>query len=367
MLENWFAYAQRCFEIFLEMKLELFQEATEPIRTQLLAQQAEAPEEYGEDVKNNTFELGSNLEAAPTEFLDEVHELMYQTYEGLDRGFTIASEEEQGDQDGGLLYGELTPAGVRQLMEIVWPVLRAKSTTATPSGSAPPLCTFVDFGSGTGRLLFEMAHLASLRTFTEAEAEDDTDNNEEEDKEERTPSQGIVQFLGLELSKTRHDIAVEAATRNSVVTFLTFTAEDCKEGQGEEDLPEDLVSLCYANTTFFSPKLPFESAVVAGFACVLGFSKEMTASFLDSVLLRLRRSYQTLTCVVLLLKGVSPLQLPNWEKQGGGARASPPPKKEGGAELAAHPLFWQEDLQEVRWLTLATTWMNEAPAVMLRF
>lgn len=417
VLDNWFQYVQKCFEIFLEMKFELYHEVAAPF---LQGDSHSSP---------SALLVGSNLSAAPTEYLDDVHRLLTQAYHGLDNGYDVAPSDrnsagseaqhrgvkEDEEEDGQLLYGELTPFGVRQLSLLCAPYLwwndgeedhgeedgvacsalkeaeprrsekvfsdeehpQKKKENKTNKETSRKSC-FADLGSGTGKLIFELAHLQMLSRMQQQQQPPQSAGSG------LTSSSSQLVVLGIELSEVRHSIACSAAQKGCALPYSDSVfptsgssnpSSDRKDVEKEED-ESAIVSLHFACGSFFTNPLPFEDHIQCVFACVLGFQTALTERFLDT-LERLRQSHQRLQCAVLLLRGVSPSTLPprrvavdgratTTTKEGG--EPQPPDQQQQSHQcLSQHSLFHRPDIVEVRWVTLQTTWMDEAPAVMIVF
>jgi precorrin-6B methylase 2 len=246
----WFDSAQALFEVFLEEKLACYGSAVTAVGDC-------APQEL-------------TMRTLPTEFLDCVHRRMEGVYYDLPSGYE-ASNVGDGSE---FLYGELTPVGVRQLGTMI-----ASYAPATHAGGL-----FIDFGCGTGKVVFELALL--------------------------TPR---MRCIGVELSVERAMIAKIAA----------------------EQIAHDAPNLEIVSGSFFD--YPAEDApVTAAFCCGLGFDDVMTMRLLD----RLALFAQIEMCVLLL--------------------------RQDAKIFRTHPLFVKAVSVDFA-VTLNTSWMNEAPATVLRF
>ena len=171
-------------------------------------------------------------------------------YDGLDNGYSIdenstqvaaaadpPSNKEVEEEEGMLLYGELTPEGVRQLHALCLPYFQAPDADNN-NHVAPRLpsrtrtsSSFLDMGSGTGKLVFEVAHLEALRRM-----EEDTQGDE-------APPPSAWTVIGIELSEIRHRIAVAALSKGSAVPFRQYTQQQQQVEEVEENAEQVGVSL----------------------------------------------------------------------------------------------------------------------------
>lgn len=126
----------------------------------------------------------------PAASLAAVEQLIEHVYSGVDpsHGPTLSAEEEDAvDESGGShIYGEITVPGVHALIH--WLLLRSASAAATSPRRLPEGgWMFADLGSGVGRMCIHVAYMSQVW--------------------------GCVRSVGIELSHTRHMVAVAAAER----------------------------------------------------------------------------------------------------------------------------------------------------------
>ena len=136
-------------------------------------------------------EPGSRPSAGPTAgSLAAAEQFIEHVYRGVDpsRGPALSAEEEDAvDESGGShIYGEITVPGVHTLIH--WLLQRSASApAASPRRLPEDGWAFADLGSGVGRMCIHVAYMGSVW--------------------------GCVRSVGIELSHTRHMVAVEAAER----------------------------------------------------------------------------------------------------------------------------------------------------------
>ena len=204
----WFESAQALFEVFLEEKLGIFGAAVASCG------ESSAPVEL-------------TMRALPSEFIDDIHQQMERIYIDLPSGFDATDCGESAD----FLYGELTPLGVRQLAGILAPFADGGK--------------FVDFGCGTGKVVFELSLLFNS-----------------------------MQCIGVELSAERAMIGKIAAGQKM---------------SGSNNL--EIV----CDSFFEFP--PATAQVSVAFCCGLGFDTAMTTKVLDRI-----HMFPGLRLCVLLLR-----------------------------------------------------------------
>jgi SAM-dependent methyltransferase len=248
----WFDATQALFEVFLEEKLNYYGCCVSEVGDV-------APPEL-------------SMRTMPTDFMDDIHRQMEAVYFDLPSGFDAT------DCDGSeFLYGELTPAGTRQLAALI-----SSRHADQPDANQNMSWTFVDFGCGTGKVVFELAQLLPA-----------------------------VHCIGVELSAERAMIGKIAAQQISA---------------------SNLEIVC---GSFFNDPSP-DVCVTAAFCCGLGFDEALTRQLLDRLFI-----FGTMNVCVLLLR-------------------------QDAKQYRQHPLFLRAvDVDFTA--RFSTTWMEEAPATVLRF
>mmetsp|Transcript_38263 Transcript_38263/g.44594 ORF Transcript_38263/g.44594 Transcript_38263/m.44594 type:complete len:302 (+) Transcript_38263:106-1011(+) len=298
-MDVWFEAAQAKFMTFLDEKMNVYGAA--------VAACVEEAACVGEDDDVSRFLLNSDLKVIPSSCIDGVHLRMETVYFPLGNGYTTTSgDEEGGDAAAVFLYGELLPEGVRQLLQLP-AVQRSLCSVDVPPHTIP---TFVDFGSGTGKVVFEAALLLQ-HTPSPASS---------------SPSKEGIRCVGIELHPERYAIAMEALQSGMC------------GGDGVEQEVVLRKGWChYVNGSFFDA-FPFVEDACVIFACALGFDDRLTAQLLDRIFeLKHQQKSPHLRCAVLLLRSL-PLE---------------------------HPIFHTSAAVSVTSTMLKTSWMDETPAIVL--
>jgi hypothetical protein len=382
-MDAWFGVTVERFEYFLEFKMMMLQEALAPVVEQILTLQQQQLAVVEEGKAGTTTEgtnpalfsassqptppimsLSSGLRVAPRIFLDPTHEFLETIYDGLDDGYTVNDDANTTTKTttatNELLYGELTPTGVRQLFQLpeVREALQLDSPTVPQQEGDEVLMTrrtaahggsqrhsFVDMGSGVGKLIVEAACLLNWPVFLREGKNDDVAADVSSIESRRQSL--LVDCIGVELVSSRHTVAVEAVERCGLLLSASsssssspqnFTAAASKMIASPRDGGFGLVRPILGS---FFDSFPGEDSAAVCFACALGFDEMLTSRLCDRVLQLVREG--SLRCAVLLLRRV--------------------PEE--------HPLFAQAsylpNVPRRRTIHLETTWMNEAPAVLLTF
>jgi hypothetical protein len=373
-MDSWFDMTLERFQFFLEFKMNLLAEISAPVMEDILATFERRRVVSGDDdvpvqadvIKEPIVSLGEGLRVLPEIFIDATHAFMEHAYSGLDQGYDLgprSNNNDGRDDDTYLLYGELTPVGVRQLLALP----EVQSALYPPSSPTTSAACFLDLGSGTGKLIFECACLLNSEekeeevplphssgwcatTASAAAAAFDNDTVVLVGVKE-TPATTVtstrrraplVVCRGVELSEQRHCVALAALERAAAmrkknddddVSDLTWplSITTCVSGGDGVALA---VPMC---GDFFDP-IEGEADVAVCFACALGFDDALTTRLCDR-LLTLLVAYGALGCVVLLLRRPQC--------------------------VANHELFARAVSK--RHIHLEASWMHEAPAIVLTF
>lgn len=192
-MDTWFQAATTYFGLFYDVKLELYQEAVESLRsadadaggggmTEFMkcAQIDCADFEYVSNTdkakKNGEAddddEVG-NMNIAGVNCDDAVIDVLRHAYKGVPSGFTAEVQEDE-KASTATLYGELTSRGVRQLYSLIQEecarlqpqAYQQQETDETDDETVKTDVIdidFVDLGSGGGRVCIELALLAAAR------------------------------------------------------------------------------------------------------------------------------------------------------------------------------------------------------------
>lgn len=318
--------------------------------------------------------LGTGLHVMPTSFLDPAHCFLEHMYLGLDKGYGVsAAAVGKQDADGdAYLYGEVTPAGVRQML--AFPeiqralgrtlddaVARCNSLEDPVVVAGPSRSYFLDLGSGTGKLVVEACcvlngHLVDALRGPEKDVEGGVETPDF--RRHLSSNTNLVVCVGVELAEERHRIAMEALRRSS--DALLHATKASPSPSPAAPLPTCMPACVAAADVgglelaqvycadFFDP-IPHEALVAVCFACALGFDAALTKKLCDRILSMVSGkggggggggSGGSLTCAVLLIRRPD--------------------------EVAAHDLF-AKAAKTRRDVVIATTWMDEAPAIVLTF
>lgn len=298
--------AQAYFEVFLEAKMDAYGAAVLSLPDPAAAAAASA--------------VSERLAAVPATFLDDVDERVQRAYHALPSCFAL--EDETGvdtdaatsgasDDGGSLLYGELTPLGVRQLQKML---LLPGCSDGDAAASV-----FCDLGSGTGKVVAELAILCGCGRERRCAAATGSTAPTIADA-------SAVQrdrFVGVELSFERHETAVRAKA-----ALFGGVAGDANASRME---------VRFVCGSFLDPEIIGDEFLdaTAVFCCGVGFGEPFVRRILDVL-----DSLPQLRTAVLLVRAV--------------------PRREDGSE---HPLFTRFAAEAGR---ISTSWMSEAPAIVLR-
>lgn len=353
-MDVWFDAAHAKFEVFFESKLELYGEAAAPFATRLAADSDAC----------GAVLLGNMKPPLPSVFLDDVHRHMEVVYHPLDNGFDISCEDKQllesqpaaaatTVDDNPFLYGELLPIGLRQLLQhraVLSAFADAAETDASIGGTPSSVKTFADFGSGVGKLVFEASLLlcddGGIYAATECPDQEASSPPSQEEPVGSSSSSSFVFAVGIELACTRHRIAEAAATAGGILASSSSALQKEPSDKVTGHQRRRCVLLNQSFLEPFSTRVTTETGAVVVvddatvrvvFACALGFGDALVRQLLDR-LLSMRRAHQCLRCAVLLLRE---FPFDHDVLQCGGAA--------------------------IERITLATSWMDEAPAYVLTF
>ncbi|CUF77436.1 Hypothetical protein, putative, partial [Bodo saltans] len=304
-MDAWFDATVARFEYFLEFKMAMLQEASAPLVESILLLQQQQQQNEGGGATNAVEDggapsppvvmaLSSGLRVAPQTFLDAAHEFLETVYDGLDDGYTIAAEDNNarggnvGETDTAassssstcneFLYGELTPTGVRQLFDLP-EVRHALSLDSFLDGAATlreegqqqimdRRRSFVDLGSGVGKLVLEAACLLNAPRMLLSPP----------------PSRSFVPCIGVELIASRHAVAMEAVERCGLLLGASgfsdpasspssnFVANASKLAAAVQQGGLGLVQPVLGS---FFEAFPGEDTAAVCFACALGFDEAL--------------------------------------------------------------------------------------------
>jgi hypothetical protein len=249
-------------------------------------------------------QVDAHLRARPTAFADPAEEAVFAAMEGLPSGFGVETGAEA--EDAVTLYGELTTAGLRQLADYVV-TQQQQQMMIGPAATSNRHLVFWDMGSGTGRVTFET--LLLLR--------------------QRLGDAVVVEALGVEFCRGRHDVAESALQR--LISQQHAVTATC-------DVSQRPPALLHGD--FLNEGLPLVDDADAGrvfaFCCGVGFDDALCGRICD----RLAALGDRLLGAVLLFKHPEIL-------------------------VAAHPLLDGNHGFDVRIGTIAASWMDAAPALFV--
>ena len=309
------------FELFLESKLEALEEATSSVST--------AATELAGNAPFCPVQLGDGLRSLPQSFLDTSHEFVENIYFKLPTGFGAADnqvmiphialaarEEDLNGNHNPFLYGEVSASGTRTLLtDVILPMLKSAKLEERRS------FTFVDLGSGTGKLVTELAHLVMNATRTAVSY-----------PLLSAPSS----FIGIELDSYRAGIAQQAFSDAAFQAAFFGTQKEVDVRFYSGDMFELL-------PTIVSGEQGQQQHLL--FCCGVGFSDEFVVKLCDLIY----DSYHVHQSAdgsinASLLRGCLFL-----------FKAHP----------MGHPLYAAATSCEP--VTIGTNWMDEAPALVLKF
>jgi hypothetical protein len=320
IMDVWFEFSERTFEVFFEMKLELYHTAS-----------CDVAKEFDDTTRNAVLKRAmlDELRVLPTSFIDGADEITQRVYFSLPSGFgspgTTTSSESEADVRNSDLYGELTPQGVRTMLQLAGfgSSLNPNSDLQGAAGSSPgtkPL-RFVDLGSGTGKVVTEVALCLGLGR--------------------ATPDS--VRSIGVEYLEHRHQVAVAA---QKLLTSTT-PADDAELRRFLSTLTHPLretlstvatQSIEFRHGSFLDPAVlppPDVEPVHLFFCCGVGFGREMIAEICELISrFVVHHGAAGFRGALLLFK-----------------------------ERPHHPLF--DSFCSVRVVKVQSTWMEETPAYWL--
>lgn len=422
----WYELATRYFEFYLEEKLDLLGRTISAAERRAEAEAAAAnanavassysaegntnPQQPSAS-KRSVFQLEGPLRQLPTTFIDASHAFVERLYDGLPDGYGAVGPACSNEcaTDGGaapeaaaafadadarhnpFLYGEVTSEGVRQVLaELRRPLVVDEKASSSPSAADAleggavtsslddESLIFVDLGSGTGKMVVEAAHLL-------------VSEEEEEGTAGSDKSRCRHAAVGIELDSGRAAVAAKAMVsikRKAVSALLGDEDEVSASSSSESFAPppphviqrlarggalrfEEGDFLAWLQNADTSSSLLQQSAhstqqrnrSAVLFCCGVGFGDAFVREICDAI-----ESFR--------LKGLA---------SAAGASESPA----GGAlvSLAAavllfrshptdHPLYTSavaaavaagSSLSGNDVVTISTSWMDEAPAMVLRW
>lgn len=356
-INAWMTRSTIQFEMFLEEKLELLEEAAELANMMSAAtsgggasKSAVDGEEGSGQQASPVFQLSEGLRVLPATFIDDSHRFVETLYINLPTGFggdcggarntrgaisqdvfnngeagddVIADDDDEDSKHMPFLYGEASSIGVRQIYNHLIGG-DADTTNSTRSGGGGGGISFVDLGSGVGKLVVEMAHYHHATNPL---------------SHHQTPAT----FMGIELDRERAVVGDMALKTESFISEFTSSSSEPPTTMMSPTPPR--VELLEGDMFHLLPSIATRSENLEEgashflFCCGVGFSNAFVGKLCSLIYDTYSPQIQgsALKGCILLFK-----QHPR-----------------------GHPLYTHASTQEM--ITIGTSWMDEAPAVLLKF